>query len=749
MSDRHLPRRPDLSPAAATPTTEELPAELTGLNEAIVQAYVEGELTGADLHHFEEVLRFDPALRRLVGDLILDRQKLRQLPQHRAPAQVNDAIEQAIERQVLLGPSTRHAPIGAPPSSYRMGRWAAGFAMAALVVLAASLVVTTFRDIWGIQGTLNLASKPQTQQPTPPTAPASALASKDKGPSREQPFSDSLLRPGETAQTDAASPRRGPHAGAEELAKSKETQKKLEHQDRAELRKAVTQAAGKVMTPSPSPSPHATAPTAEVEKRSEARFEVSEKQFALLDDPSDHLGLANRRPPHARASQAAAADLTKPQRPSPEMKVGSRTLDGPVPLNPKATDTKPGNQAAPAPGARHLTEASPWELTADAAAIYQIRGLKRELALAPPDTQTIEVIVQTGDIEGTRSQLTDWVAIHAGLGMGGIGAAPELESATKSSTPPAKPDPASIGVEAMKLQAQDGQGPSRGQTRRATDLSAKPAAANGVEEARDTGEAKPLLLMDGAGTSSPQDEAEVTLHLPGDRLPLLLAWLNSSERQRAFVEAPRLNRGANTTGEGYSVAALRPEPGATPTPAAAQGPAEAAGQGGGSVKAPAKDTLPDRKTAANVDDARGNSALPASADKPAPQAPASPTRIKEKPEAPQGADLADDASPLKSAAARAQVEPMPSAPIHRGDAAPKPDRAPAAAERLREALVGPDPLDPLQTPFGRLLLEQLPLDEPLPWDQSALVEVRVRFVKSPARASVTPPAPAQGKPTTR
>ncbi len=101
--------------------------------------YVEGDLSPKETVRFEQQLRQDARLRNLVAQLMGDRQSLRMVPREKAPPELMEAINQRLERHMLLEHPDDEGPAALPTS--RFGLWLAWGSIAALVVVSATVVI--------------------------------------------------------------------------------------------------------------------------------------------------------------------------------------------------------------------------------------------------------------------------------------------------------------------------------------------------------------------------------------------------------------------------------------------------------------------------------------------------------------------------------------------------------------------------------------------------------------------------------
>lgn len=126
-------------------------------DENLILGYIEQALTPAQQQTFEAQLRQDPRLRALVTQLIHDRHLLQNLPSESPPASLREAVQNHLERRILLGdqaapPVTeprhpRSVPASLPLHVHRarVRRWSY-LALAAGVALVASVLFTMLSD---------------------------------------------------------------------------------------------------------------------------------------------------------------------------------------------------------------------------------------------------------------------------------------------------------------------------------------------------------------------------------------------------------------------------------------------------------------------------------------------------------------------------------------------------------------------------------------------------------------------------
>ena len=90
------------------------------LDEGVVLAWVEGELSGSEADAVARAVALDPALQDWASAVRRDRAALGGLPEERAPARVMRGVEQALERHVLM--AARSGRSGAPGVTPAVGR---------------------------------------------------------------------------------------------------------------------------------------------------------------------------------------------------------------------------------------------------------------------------------------------------------------------------------------------------------------------------------------------------------------------------------------------------------------------------------------------------------------------------------------------------------------------------------------------------------------------------------------------------
>jgi hypothetical protein len=114
-------------------------------SEAKLAAYIDGELDEAGRAEIERHLQANPNHRRLLEDVKLGRDLLRQLPREPAPAELMESFQSQLERAVLLDEEDEDASQEA--SSLRINPWYQFRAVAAVLLLAVMLGVVVFYSL--------------------------------------------------------------------------------------------------------------------------------------------------------------------------------------------------------------------------------------------------------------------------------------------------------------------------------------------------------------------------------------------------------------------------------------------------------------------------------------------------------------------------------------------------------------------------------------------------------------------------
>ncbi len=135
--------------------------------------YVEQELSPADEAAFEAQLAGDPAMRRLVAQLRVDRDRLRAAADQPAPAGLMERANAHIERQMLMGGLPQQTEELRGRRSAHMARWIAVGGLAAMLLVSVALLAWMFVDTGSLNDaaveTLPRADVPAPmQQPAPP-----------------------------------------------------------------------------------------------------------------------------------------------------------------------------------------------------------------------------------------------------------------------------------------------------------------------------------------------------------------------------------------------------------------------------------------------------------------------------------------------------------------------------------------------------------------------------------------------------
>src|SRR5580704_15162959 len=110
--------------------------------EAMLCAYVEGDLDAAGKAQIEKHLQDHPQHRKLLDELVAMRELVRGLPRAKAPMDVGDSLRQKVERSMLL----EDAAVAAPEMQ-QADRWPQFFGIAAIFLLFASLCFILYKAI--------------------------------------------------------------------------------------------------------------------------------------------------------------------------------------------------------------------------------------------------------------------------------------------------------------------------------------------------------------------------------------------------------------------------------------------------------------------------------------------------------------------------------------------------------------------------------------------------------------------------
>lgn len=110
--------------------------------EAMLCAYVEGDLDAAGKAQIEKHLQDHPQHKKLLEELMAMREMVRGLPRAKAPMDVGDSLRQKVERSMLLEDSA-----AAMPMRQRGERWPQFFGIAAIFLLASSLCFIMYKAL--------------------------------------------------------------------------------------------------------------------------------------------------------------------------------------------------------------------------------------------------------------------------------------------------------------------------------------------------------------------------------------------------------------------------------------------------------------------------------------------------------------------------------------------------------------------------------------------------------------------------
>jgi anti-sigma factor RsiW len=111
--------------------------------EAMLCAFIEGDLDEAGRAEIEKHLATNPQHRKLIADLIAQRQLLRDLPRVSAPTDVDESVRGQMERSILLEKPTGADIVG----GIRSRRWPQMMTVAAILLLTAALGLIVYRTV--------------------------------------------------------------------------------------------------------------------------------------------------------------------------------------------------------------------------------------------------------------------------------------------------------------------------------------------------------------------------------------------------------------------------------------------------------------------------------------------------------------------------------------------------------------------------------------------------------------------------
>ncbi|MGD0461998.1 MAG: hypothetical protein ABSB74_05885 [Tepidisphaeraceae bacterium] len=110
--------------------------------EAMLCAYIEGDLDAAGRAQIEKHLQDHPQHRKLIQELTAMRELVRGLPRVKAPMELGESLRGKVERSMLLGDTG-----DTPQQSARGNRWPQVFAIAAVFLLCASLCLVLYKAL--------------------------------------------------------------------------------------------------------------------------------------------------------------------------------------------------------------------------------------------------------------------------------------------------------------------------------------------------------------------------------------------------------------------------------------------------------------------------------------------------------------------------------------------------------------------------------------------------------------------------
>jgi hypothetical protein len=113
-------------------------------DEELFLGYVEGTLSHDQAMAFEKQMLEDARLRNLVAHMVLDRHRLRGMPDESPPAELMQRVNERLERQMLLGAPTGEPAPAAPASPAATAlRFLVYAALAAMILVCAALFIHT------------------------------------------------------------------------------------------------------------------------------------------------------------------------------------------------------------------------------------------------------------------------------------------------------------------------------------------------------------------------------------------------------------------------------------------------------------------------------------------------------------------------------------------------------------------------------------------------------------------------------
>lgn len=179
-------------------------------DEELFLEYVEGELPVEKRVAFENQMLQDPRLRNLVAQMVLDRHRMRTLPDEAAPEHLMDAVNERLERSMLLGASPQEFTQTKAPASngFRWRRFATMGAMAAMVAMVAGVFIVTLVQLAndtpirsvGPGSLFPPGILPPALQPTRPTKPQDTASVNQSDPAGTGKSPDIALRPPKTPE---------------------------------------------------------------------------------------------------------------------------------------------------------------------------------------------------------------------------------------------------------------------------------------------------------------------------------------------------------------------------------------------------------------------------------------------------------------------------------------------------------------------------------------------------------------------
>src|SRR5438045_6522462 len=133
--------------------------------EARLAAYIDGELDANERAEIEKHLANNPQHKRLIDELMGQRDFVRPLPREKAPPEIAETIHSQLERSVLLGKAGEDTEAAA----LRINRWPHRGAIAAIILLTGGLGFLVYKVLPSNKPPAEFAVAPR--EAGPATAP--------------------------------------------------------------------------------------------------------------------------------------------------------------------------------------------------------------------------------------------------------------------------------------------------------------------------------------------------------------------------------------------------------------------------------------------------------------------------------------------------------------------------------------------------------------------------------------------------